>query len=184
MYEGDFLTNKNFTHVCYTFRSMAFFEMSVYRLPHMIDMLITLIQLGAISVSAQHCNSTLICRYANVEGVSPLFREFPRPGHHSCLWHCTHDTNCEAVTHDRTLDICRFHFGADGIACMQILPASGKSLGIITEYDHNNARCYKVTYLDKYLYSCNFFRLPKEVQWSAITTRSIFSDWIFPKDTP
>ena len=81
-----------------------------------------------------------------MEGVTPLYHQIQRPGRHSCLWYCTQDPNCEAVTHDRTLDICRFHFEADDVPCLQMVPDPDKSLWVITEYDHLNARCYKVSH--------------------------------------
>ena len=95
---------------------------------------------------SQECHSTYTCHYKDTEGVSTLFREFPRPlsTDHSCLWYCTRDPKCEAVTHDRTLDICRFHFEADNIPCLQMVSVSGKSLWVITEYEHHNAQCSKV----------------------------------------
>ena len=95
-----------------------------------------------MSVHAQQSNSTFICQYANIEGISPLYQEFQRPGHLPCLWYCTQNPYCEAVTHDFTLDICRFHFEAD-VSCLQMTSASSKSLWIISEYDHHNAHCLK-----------------------------------------
>ena len=95
---------------------------------------------------SQQCNSLYTCHYKDTEGVSTLFREFPRPllTGHSCLWYCTRDPECDAVTHDRTQDICRFHFEADDLPCLQMVPVPGKSLWVITEYEHHNARCSKV----------------------------------------
>ena len=100
-------------------------------------------------VSSQQCDSTYTCHYEDTEGKSTLFREFLRPQStdHTCLWYCTEDPKCEAVTHDRTRDICRFHFEADDIPCLQMLSVTGNSLWVITEYEHYNARCYEVIHI-------------------------------------
>ena len=98
---------------------------------------------------SQQCDSTYTCHYEDTEGNSTLFREFLRPQStdHTCLWYCTEDPKCEAVTHDRTRDICRFHFEADDIPCLQMLSVPGNSLWVITEYEHYNARCYEVIHI-------------------------------------
>ena len=95
---------------------------------------------------SQECHSTYTCHYKDTEGNSTLFREFPRPlsTDHTCLWYCKREPKCEAVSHDRTLDICRFHFEADDIPCLQMVSAPEKSMWVITEFEHHNARCSKV----------------------------------------
>ena len=121
---------------------MTSVKMDSYSLRLMINIMTFVVPFGAFLARAQECNSAYTCHYADVESVSPLFREFQRPGHHSCLTYCTQDPNCVAVTLDRTLDICRLHFEADDIACMQIVSAPGKSLWVI---NHQDDSCYKVT---------------------------------------
>ena len=133
--------------VSFTFSSMAFCKMVIYCISHMIDTLTILVQICAITVSAQQCNSINTCHHANTEGVSPIFQEFQRPEHHSCISYCTQDPHCKAVTRDPTLDICRLHFEADNIACLQVVPAPGKSIWVINEYTHHHSRCYMVTYI-------------------------------------
>ena len=128
------------------FQFYCFLQMDIFFLRHMIHTLTNLVQLGAISVRAQQCNSTYTSHYANTEGVSRLYWEFPRPSHHSCLTYCAQDPNCEVVTHDKFLDNCRFHFEADDIPCLQIISAPGKSLWVITEFNHHGARHYNVLY--------------------------------------
>ena len=130
-------------------------KMDVYILRHMIYTLTILIQFGAITVCAQQCNSTNACHYANTEGVSPLFLEFQRPGHHTCLANCKQEPKCQAVTHDPILDICRLHFEADNIACLQMVPSPGKSLWVINEYTLDHFRCYTVTYLQPFCIQMN-----------------------------
>ena len=124
---------------------MALLKMTFYRMQHIM---VILIQLYDVFVRAHLCKSTYSCLYANTEGASPIYQEFKRPGRHSCLWFCMQDPSCEAVTHDQNLDICRFHFEADDIPCLQMVPTSGMSLWVITEYSHHNARCYMVTYME------------------------------------
>ena len=120
--------------------------MRIHSLQHIWNLANILANMCLRFTHSQQCHSTYTCHYEDTEGVSTLFREFPRllSTNHTCLWYCTRDPNCEAVTHDRTLDICRFHFEADDISCLQMLSVPGKSLSVITEYEHHNARCSKV----------------------------------------
>ena len=51
------------------FQFYCFLQMDIFFLRHMIHTLTNLVQLGAISVRAQQCNSTYTSHYANTEGV-------------------------------------------------------------------------------------------------------------------
>ena len=121
-------------------------------LQHLWILVKILVHLCLRFVHSQQCHSTYTCHYEDTEGVSQIFREFPRPQStdHTCLWYCKQDPKCEAVSHDRTLDKCRLHFEADDIPCLQMLTVPGKSLWVITEYAHHDARCFKVTRADTF----------------------------------
>ena len=138
---------KNHPFLFYFQFHIFFLKMGIYFHRNMLDVLTILVQLSAIAASTHECYSAHTCHHVDMEGISPFFREFQRPGQYSCLAYCIQDPNCAAVTHDPTLDICRLHFEADDIACLQLLPATRKSLWIINEYTHHHSRCYVVTNL-------------------------------------
>ena len=112
----------------------------------MLRIVIIVAQLGSVFVRRQQCSSIHTCHYENTKAVSPLFLEFRRPksAYTSCLWYCTRDPSCRAVTHDPTVDICRFHYEADDINCLEMVPASGKLLWVIPDCDPKGDRCCKV----------------------------------------
>ena len=137
----DKTTVQTNTWLSFFFSSIAFIKMIIYGTGRLIKSLTILAHHVVIYVCAQQCDRAYNCYYADTEGVSPLNHEFQRAGHHSCLWHCTQDPNCKAVTQDLTRDTCQLHFEANNIACLQMLLSPGKSLWVVTEYENYFSGC-------------------------------------------
>ena len=136
----------NITHVSFTFSLRSFIMTGTDCIHHMLLLMTILAKLCTVFVHSQQCSSKHTCHFSNTEGVSPLFREFQRSqsAYTSCLTYCTQDLGCIAVTHDHDMDICRFHYEADNIACLDMTPSSHKSLWIIPKCEQNGAQCCKV----------------------------------------
>ena len=132
--------------VSFTSSLRAFIMARICHLQHVLRMVTIVAYFGTVFVCGQQCSSTHTCHYENTESLSTLFLEFhqTKTAHISCLSHCTREPSCRAVTHDPAADICRLHYEADNIACLQMAPAFGKSLWVIPACDPSNVQCCKV----------------------------------------